>query len=206
MTRPPEGDRPGPEGESAIGDRPNATAGTAKGPSRYLAGRMVGAARLNGAVFRAVRDDRFATFQALQVVLLAVLSAAMSGILPGRDARIALVAAIVAWLAWVFFAHLAATRGLRLGEPKSDWNRLLRTVGMALAPAILLLFSRIPFAGLAFFAAATVWTAVAMTGAVRHTYDDATWSKAIQASLVGWLAAGIVYTAIVLIDWQVRGG
>jgi hypothetical protein len=206
MTRAPEGDSSGPEGDTATGDRPTATTGTAKARSRYLAGRMVGAARLDGAVIRAVRDDRFATFQALQVVLLAVLSAAMSGILPARDSRIALVATIIAWLAWVFFAHLAATRALGLGEAKSDWNRLLRTVGMALAPAILLLFSRIPFAGLVFFAVATVWTAVAMTGAVRHTYDDATWSKAIQASLVGWLAAGIVYAAIVLIDGQVRGG
>lgn len=220
MTRAPEGERPGPRaddparagsdaadvGPTDSSDRPDATARTEKPPSRYLAGRMLGAARLDGAVFRAVRDDRFATFQTLQVVLLAALSAAMSGTLPGRDPRIALVAVIVAWLAWVYFAHMAATRALRLADGPSDWNRLLRTAGMALTPAILLLFSRIPIAGLAFFVVALGWTAVAMTAAVRHTYDEATWAKAIQASLVGWLTAGIVYAAIVLIDGQVRGG
>lgn len=200
-----------PEGEQSEGEREGTAAGPetagekVRKPSRYLAGRMIGAARLNGAVLRAVRDDRFATFQALQVVLLAALSAAMSGTLPGDDPRLALASAIVAWLAWVFFAHQTATRALGLGDGSPDWNRLLRTAGFALAPAILLLFSSIPFVGPIFLAAGVVWTVVAMAGAVRHTYDGATWAKAIQASVVGWLAAGIVYAAIILIDSQIRG-
>jgi hypothetical protein len=167
---------------------------------------MIGAARLDGAVFEAVRDDRFATFQSLQVVLLAALSAAMRGTLPtAGDSRVALAAAIVGWLAWVFFAHVAMTRAFGLGGERPDWNRLLRTAGMAVSPAILLLFARVPWAGLIIFAFATVWSAVAMTAAVRYTYDGATWGRAIQASAVGWLAAIILYAAVVLIDGQVRG-
>ena len=222
MTRAPEGDRSDREDERIRGDTPTGHPGTAarrgdaagaeaagagkeRKPSRYLAGRMYGAAMLDGAVFRAVRDDRFATFQALQVVLLAGLSAAMSGTLPGEDPRISLGGAVIAWLAWVFFAHLTSTRALGLADEDPDWNRLLRTAGMSLSPAIFLLFSRIPVAGLFFFSLGVAWTAVAMTGAVRHTYDGGTWAKAIQASVVGWLAAVIVYAAIVLINAQVRG-
>jgi hypothetical protein len=167
---------------------------------------MIGAARLDGAVFEAVRDDRFATFQSLQVVLLAALSAAMSGRLPvAGDSRIALAAAVVGWLSWVFFVHLTATRALGLGGDRPDWNRLLRTAGMALTPAILLLFARVPWTGLIFLAFGAGWTVVAMTAAVRYTYDGATWTKAVQASVVGWLAALIIYAAVVLIESQVRG-
>lgn len=203
MTRAPDG--PGdPTGTGQGSDAPGAGEPTKK-PSRYLTGRMIGAARLDGAVFRAVRDDRFGTFQALQVVLLAALSAAMSGTLLGGDPRVALAAAVLGWLAWVFVTHLTVTRALGLGEGNPDWNRLLRTTGMALTPAVLLLFSPVPFVGLVFFVVGLGWTAVAMTAAVRHTYDGATWSRAVQASLVGWLAAGLVYAAIVLINSQLRG-
>ncbi|MBI4306581.1 MAG: hypothetical protein HY678_09725 [Chloroflexi bacterium] len=166
--------------------------------SRYLMGRMYGAIKLDGAVFRDVREDRFGTFQALQVVLLAGLSAAMSGTLISADPRVALAGAIVAWVAWVFFTHLAATRALGMGDEKPDWNRLMRTAGLSMTPAILLLFSRLPFVGFPFLVAGLVWTVVCMTAAVRHTYDQATWAEAIQASAVGWIAFAAVYAAITL--------
>lgn len=205
MTRAPDGDRAEGNREVAAAEGSADAAEKVRKPSRYLAARMIGAARLDGAVLRAVRDDRHATFQALQVVLLAALSAAMSGVLPGDDPRLALAGAAVAWLTWVFVAHQTARRALGLGDDSTDWNQLLRTAGMALTPAILLLFSSIPFAGVILFGVSVAWTVVAMAGAVRHTYDGGTWAKAVQASVAGWLAAGIVYEAIILIDRQIRG-
>lgn len=184
--------------QGAEGQPPEQPAGEKKRTTRFLAGRMWGAATLKGDVIRDTSEDRFSTFQALQVVLLAGLSAAMSGTLVGGDPRFGLVAAIAAWLAWVYVAHLASTRALGADHPSTNANRLMRSGGMAMTPAIFLLFSRVPFVGLPIFAVSVVWLVIAMTGAVRFTYEYGDRTKAIQASAAGLVAAAVVYAGIML--------
>lgn len=188
-------ERPGPDIEGKEQGQPE---GEKKRTTRFLAGRMWGAATLKADVIRDTSEDRFATFQSLQVVLLAGLSAAMSGILVGGDPRFALVGAIVAWLAWVYVAHLASTRALGADEPSAKSNRLMRSAGMAMTPAILLLFSRVPIIGWPVFFLSVIWLLITMTGAVRFTYPYANWSKAIQASVAGFAVAAAVYAGIML--------
>lgn len=188
-------ERPGPEIEDKGSGQPE---GEKKRTTRFLAGRMWGAVTLKADVIRDTSDDRFATFQSLQVVLLASLSAAMSGVLPGEDPRFGLVAAIVGWLVWVYVAHLASTRVLGADAQSVKSNRLMRSGGMAMTPAILLLFWPVPFVGWLILALGVIWMLVAMTGALRFTYEHGDWSRAIQASAVGLVVASAVYAAIVL--------
>jgi len=111
--------------------------------SRIVA-RMTRAALLDAQIYEEVEADRSATPQAFAVVVLASIAA---------------VTCVI------------GTRILPRAETVSDLGELLRTLGFASSPGILLVFAAIPAISPYVFPVCGVWMLAAMVVAVRQALD-----------------------------------
>jgi hypothetical protein len=149
---------------------------------------------LDVATYEEVEADESATGQAAVVVALAAVASAIGAI--GRGGLtgmiMGLVMAIVGWLAWAGITYFVGTR---LFKGTATWGELLRTIGFAQAPGILLVLAIIPVLGMLVRIAVTIWVLVAGIVAIRQALDFDT-GKAVMTALVGWLVM-VVLTAIV---------
>lgn len=170
-------------------------------PSAYssssIVDRMRRAAMLDAALYEEVEHDTSATGQAALVVALAAVAAAVgnawrSG---GTGVIAGLVSALLGWAAWSGIAYLIGTR---LFGGRATWGEVLRTVGFAQAPALLLALRIVP--GLGWLVALVVWLWLLATGfvALRQALDIDT-GKTILTVVMGWVAyavAGLVVDAL----------
>jgi hypothetical protein len=173
--------------------------------STSLFGRMVRAAQLQPALYEEVEADTSATGQALLVVVLVSI---VAGIGSGIDALTSggsgsfiyglmygLAIAIVGWLVWALFAFIFGVSILRGPHTSSTWGELLRTMGFATSPRVLLVFAFIPAVGDIIVFAASVWALVATVIAVRQALDFSTW-RAVLTALIGWLAYMFLWSVL----------
>ena len=110
--------------------------------------RMVGAARLDPAMYEEVEADRTATGQALAVVALSSLASGIGGIAAGEQGFIGgLIVGLVGWVVWAFLTWIIGTKLLPEPTTQSDMGELLRTLGFASAPGFLRVFGWIPVLG-----------------------------------------------------------
>ena len=130
---------------------------------RGLLARMFGAAVLRGDVYDEVAADRKATVQAALVVVVASLAASTQDYGLGWVAM-AWVAA-VSVLQWLFWVLITYGVGCELLGGKATLAALLRTLGFARAPGILMVLG--PVVGGIHFAA-HVWTFLAGVVAIRQ--------------------------------------
>lgn len=153
--------------------------------------RMVGAAKLDPATYEEVEADKGATWQALGVVALSAVCAAVGGVLHGGERAFlgVLVAALVAWIAWAVVVWVVGTMFLPAAETKSDVGELLRTTGFAQSPGVFRILTGIPLLGGLINAAIWVWMLAAMVVAVRQALDYASTGRAVAVCVVGWLIA-----------------
>lgn len=146
--------------------------------------RMVGAALLDASVYEEVEADRGATGQAAAVVAMVAAAAAVGASRSGTLGIIAaVVAAFVSWLVWSGLTYLVGTR---LFGGTADWGELLRTLGFAQTPGIILLFAFLPFFGGVLALVVWIWQLVAGVVAIRQALDFDT-GKAIGTALVAYL-------------------
>jgi len=137
---------------------------------------MIGAARLDARVYRELRDDPRATGQAFSVLILVALALTLFGIarmVEDSDLAsqlrffvLALFSVVVEWLALSMLAYGVG----RLMRRMTTFPSLLRTIGFAYIPWVLLMF--IFFGGLlGYFAtvAVFIWVVLAMIIALRET-------------------------------------
>ncbi|MBV9359690.1 MAG: YIP1 family protein [Chloroflexi bacterium] len=179
-------------------------AGIAATPS--LTDRMLRAARVDTALYNEVEADTTATQQALMVVILVALAsgigAALSGafhqagtgaIVGGLVAGI--VSEIVGWAVWSFFAYWVGTR---VFGGTATYGELLRTLGFAYSPGVLLILRFIPILGglIAFIVA--IWRLVTSYVATREALDLDN-GRTIATIIVGFIAYLIVVAIIVAI-------
>lgn len=147
--------------------------------------RMKGAAMLNVATYEEVEADTSATAQAGMVVLLAAIAQAIGGIGHGGGAIIGgAVAALVGWVLWSGITYLI---GDKLLGGTATWGELLRTIGFAHAPQVLLVLAFLPVVGGLLRAVVAIWVLIAGVIAIRQALDFST-GKAIATALLGWLA------------------
>ena len=174
-----------------------ATAATSSG----IVNRMVRAAKLEVPLYEEVEADVTATNQALLVVLLVAIASGIGAAI-GADAG-ALVGrllggilnGLIGWAVWSFVVYFVGTRFF---GGTATYGELLRTLGFAESPSVLLVLAFIPVVGPIISLAAGVWTLVASFIGTRQALDLDN-AKTVFTILLGLVALIIVITLVSLV-------
>lgn len=151
---------------------------------RAFGERLLGAARLNIDVYEEVEADTTATGQAALVVCLVAVAAAIGSANAGPVVVASrLIAALVGWLIWSGVTYLI---GDKLLKGTATWGELLRTVGFALGPGILLMLAIVPAIAAPVRVVVNLWILVAAIVAIRQALDFGT-GKAILTAVLGFI-------------------
>ena len=168
---------------------------------RSMWDRMRGAAMLDIATYEEVEHDDNLTTQAAIVVLIAALARGIGGFNDGENGIIiGVVAALFSWLVWAGITYLI---GDKLLKGTATWGELLRTLGYAQAPAVLLIFGFVPVLGNILGAVVGIWLLVTGIVAIRQALDFDT-GKAVLTAFLGWLVAVAIPALVIgaaLIEW-----
>jgi hypothetical protein len=160
--------------------------------------RLVGALALDPAAYEDVEADRGATLAAASTVLLSSLAAGIGAQGFGWDLADLLSFAAVTLMGWAAWALLTFEVGARIlpgRRTHSDVGELLRTLGFAAAPGLLLTLGALPGLTVPIFAAVPVWMLAAMVMAVRQALDYTSTLRAVAVCLFGWLLALVLIFA-----------
>ena len=158
-----------------------------------LVQRMLGAATLNIDTFEEVEADETATAQAAAVVAMVAVASAIGSVGHGGGSIIfAPVSQIIGWLIWAGVTYLI---GSRIFGGTATWGELLRTLGFAQSPGLLLLFAMVPFLGWLIRPVVGIWMLVAGIIGIRQALDFST-GKAVMTAVGGWLA--MIIPALIL--------
>jgi hypothetical protein len=167
--------------------------------ARSFTDRMIGAAKLDVHVYEEVEADTSAMGQAMAVVVLHALAAGIGSIGTGGMIGIvgSIIASLIGWFIWAFVIYLIGTKLLPEPQTRSDMGELLRTIGFAASPGLLLVLGAIPLLGMLISFAVRVWMLVTMVIAVRQALDYKSTGRAIGVCVLGWVA--YVIFAIVVV-------
>ena len=156
---------------------------------------------LDIATYEEVEHDDNLTTQAAIVVLIAALARGVGGFSDGENGIIVgVVAALFSWLVWAGITYLI---GSKLLKGTATWGELLRTLGYAQAPAVLLIFGFVPVLGNIVGAVVGIWLLVTGIVAIRQALDFDT-GKAVMTAFLGWLVAVAIPAIVIggaLINW-----
>ena len=129
-------------------------------------------------------SDNDATGQAAVVVIIVAICTALGAIWRGGPSIIAgPISAILGWLLWSAVTYLI---GDKLLGGTATWGELLRTIGFAQAPGVLMIFGIIPILGGLVRAVVAIWLLFTGVVAIRQALDFST-GKAILTALLGWI-------------------
>lgn len=162
-----------------------------------LTARMIGAARLDTQTYEAIEHDENATGSALLVVVLAAIASGIGLLGSGRIVAfvVGIIAAIIGWAVYAGIAYLIGTRLLAGPKTQATWGQLLRTLGFAQAPRLLLVIGWIPILGALVSLVVWVWTLITTVIAIRQALDIGT-GRAVVTAVVSWLVQLVVYAII----------
>jgi len=154
--------------------------------------RLLAALRLDLRLYEQVSADAAATGQAFRVVLLAGVANGLGLVrrLGGAGVAAGVGAAILGWFLWAAVILLVA----RLGARRRDERSLLRALGFANAPGVLLILGIVPVLGAVVRLMVVVWL-VATTALAVEAVFDVTRQRAVfisVASFVVYLFLGAV--------------
>ncbi|GMV05334.1 MAG: hypothetical protein AMXMBFR53_16130 [Gemmatimonadota bacterium] len=157
-----------------------------------LADRMVGAAFLNVDTYEEVEHDQDATGQAAAVVAMVAVAQALGASPFGVFGAVrAALAALIGWLVWAGITYVV---GDKLLGGTASWGELMRTLGFAQAPGLLMILGIIPFLGTPITALVALWMLVAAFIAIRQALDFGN-GKTLGTVVLGWLA----YTVLAVV-------
>ena len=151
--------------------------------------RMMGAARLDAAIYEEVESDPSATKQALTVVILVALATGIGTFGTGGPAGlvVGIVAGIGLWALWAWITYFVGTTILKTGETEANWGQLARTLGFAQSPGLLKVVGFIPVLGPWVFTIASIWQLAAMVIAIRQALDFTSTWRAVGVAMVGFI-------------------
>jgi hypothetical protein len=156
---------------------------------RSFTDRMIAAAKLDISVYEEVEADTDATMQAAGVVMIGAIASAIGGIGNGVAGVIGgLFGAIIAWLIWAGVTYLI---GDKLLGGTATWGELLRTLGFAQAPRVLIVLAFVPVLGVLLAMVVAVWVLVASIIAIRQALDFST-GRAVATALLGFIPSAIL--------------
>jgi hypothetical protein len=167
-----------------------------------LVNRMIRAAMLDTSLYEEVEHDSSATSQAMQVVLIVALASGIGGALwklltlNPIDAVSGLVGgilvAVLGWLAWALVTYII---GAKVFGGTATYGEMLRTLGFAQSPNVLLVFmgvlGAIPLIGGLLRLALLIWVLLAGLIAIRQALDVST-GKAVLTAIIGWIVMAII--------------
>jgi hypothetical protein len=162
---------------------------------RSFGERFVGALKLDATVYEEVEHDASALPQAAGVVALAAVATAIGH--PAAEGLGMLGSIVGSLIGWALSAGFIWIIGVRLFEHTSDYQELLRTIGFAQAPQLVMLLGIVPILGGLAVLAAAVWGLAAYVIAVRQALDVST-GRAVWVCV---LAFGLAVLSIALLGW-----
>ena len=158
--------------------------------------RMIRAARLDPHLYEEVEHDRSTTGQAMLVVVLGAIAGgigALSGGIAGLV--VGVVASLVGWVVYAYIAYWVGTNIFKGPHTEATWGQLLRTLGFANSPRILMVLVVIPVVGIFVGLAVFIWLLFTTVVAIRHALDFNTW-RAIATAVVSLLAQVVIYSVV----------
>jgi len=170
--------------------------------SSSLTDRMIRAARLDVGLYNEVEADVSATNQALTVVVITALAggigAALGSAVAGRPVGIiggligGILAELIGWAVWSYVMYFVGTRFFR---GTASYGELLRTLGFAYSPGVLLILRFIPILGGLISLAVVIWRIITGFIAVREALDIDS-GNAVATIVIGFIAYFIVLAII----------
>jgi hypothetical protein len=162
--------------------------------------RMRGAAMLDVATYEEVEADESATGQAAVVVLVVAVCAAIGLSWRGGPGLIrGAFAAILSWLIWAAVTYFV---GEKVFGGRATMGELLRTLGFAQAPGVLLLLAIFPWLGGLLYTAISIWLLATGVVAIRQALDITT-GKAVITALIAWVIIAVVGSMLGLpLSWR----
>ena len=160
--------------------------------------RMIGAAKLDTAIYEEVEADTSATQQALTVVVLVALATGIGTFGSGGPLGliVGIAAGIALWALWAWVTYFVGTTILKSAETEANWGQLARTLGFAQSPGILKVVGFIPVFGPIVFAIASIWQLVAMVIAIRQALDYTSTWRAVGVAVVGFIPYAVVSSLV----------
>ena len=176
----------------------------APSPARHsFLERVIGALRLDAATYEEVEHDPSSLGQAAGVVALAALAAAIGAASRGGGSAVGTVlGALLGWLVSTAFVWVV---GVRFMNHTSDYRELLRTLGFASAPQVLLVVAGVPVLGALIGLAAWLWQLVAYVVAVRQALDVTTGRAVVVCLLATLLSVACMIGLALLLGGLLAG-
>jgi hypothetical protein len=169
--------------------------------SGSLVDRMIGAARLDAATYEGVEHDTNATTQAAIVVVLASLAEAIGALGdddPGKAFIGGLVGGLVGWVAFAAAAYFIGTRVLSTTATEADLGQLLRVLGFAQVPHLIVVLGFVPVLGAILGLVAFVWGILTTIVALRAALEMET-GRAIGTAILAVILEFVVLFIIAVI-------
>ncbi len=162
---------------------------------RSLLDRMRGAAFLEIATYEEVEHDESLTRQAALVVAIVAIARGIGGLNEGTQGIfIGILLALLGWLLWAGITYLIGDKFL---GGTATWGELLRTLGYAQSPGLLLVVGFVPLVGWLVALIVPIWLLVTGIVAIRQALDFST-GKAILTAVLGWVVAVGIPLVLVL--------
>ena len=163
-------------------------------PSSSYVDRLRGALMLEARTYRDVEQDTNANGQAALTVVLAALAAGIGAIL-GRDLIQNLlgtaISSLVQWVIFSFVAYYVGSSLFSSGDTSVTPGQVLRTIGFAQAPKLLLVLGIIPILGWIVGLVVFFWFLAAAIVALREAFEFDT-GRAVGTGLVALVAILII--------------
>jgi hypothetical protein len=171
--------------------------------------RVIGVLRLDPNTYEEIERDESATTQALTVVVLAGLAQGIGAISSEEGPGLigALLQGVLGWVVFSVIAYFVGTTLFATPNTSATIGQVLRTVGFAQAPKVLVALGFIPILGWIAGIVAWVWFVAAAIVALRHAFDF-TIERAIGTAaiaLLGWILLGVVLAVIFGIGGAILG-
>ena len=160
--------------------------------SNTFVGRMIGAAMLDVPTYEAVEHDTTLTGQAAAVVVLAAIATGIA------TSETVIGGTISSLIGWFFMAGTIYLIGTKLFGATATWGEVLRTLGFAAGPKILLVFTVLPILGWLVQVVISLWALATAIVAIRQALDVST-GKAILTGILGvlsWILIGAALAGV----------
>ena len=155
--------------------------------------RILGAARLDVGTYEEVEADTTATPQAMGVVALAALASGVGVAGAGSTSAFAtVIAGLVGWVVWAALIWLVGAKLLPEPQTRADVGQLLRTIGFAASPGLLLVLGILPLVGGLIAFVISIWQLATTVVAVRQALDYKSTGRAVAVCLIGWVVYVVV--------------
>lgn len=162
--------------------------------------RVIGVLRLDPRAYEEIEHDPTATTQALTVVVLAAIAAGIGALGSGEGNGLVggVLASVFGWVVFSVIAYFVGSTLFGTANTSATIGQILRTVGFAQAPKLLLVLGFIPLLGPIVGLIAWIWFVAAAFVALRQSLDFST-ERAIGTAVIALIVQGLVMLVIGLI-------